>query len=208
MAENIYQRINQVRKQVAYIRKDATVQGYKAVTHDLVTAVLRDQMIANGIVVVPSLKAEEVVEGKTAKGSFKLRYQATFDIAFINMDNPEDRLTMTIGAHADDSGDKAPGKALSYATKYAMLKVFSLETGENEESRAEAMRPPETISSEQVHTLIALAEEAGAEPQAFLKFAHGGQMGKSWSDIPAAAFETCVSALQEKKRRAEQKQVA
>lgn len=34
-----------------------------------------------------------------------------------------------------DNADKAPGKALSYAKKYAMLKLFEIETGENDESR-------------------------------------------------------------------------
>ena len=42
---------------------------------------------------------------------------------------------MTVEAHASDNGDKAPGKALSYATKSAILKTLSLETGENDESR-------------------------------------------------------------------------
>jgi hypothetical protein len=34
-----------------------------------------------------------------------------------------------------DNQDKAPGKALSYAKKYAVLKLFEIETGEDEESR-------------------------------------------------------------------------
>ena len=32
---NIYQRINKVMQEVKYAQKDASVQGYKAVTHDL-----------------------------------------------------------------------------------------------------------------------------------------------------------------------------
>jgi hypothetical protein len=42
---------------------------------------------------------------------------------------------VTLPAHAMDSADKSCGKAISYATKYALLKVFALETGEDEESR-------------------------------------------------------------------------
>ncbi len=34
-----------------------------------------------------------------------------------------------------DNADKAPGKALSYAKKYAVLKLFEIESGEDEESR-------------------------------------------------------------------------
>jgi hypothetical protein len=40
-----------------------------------------------------------------------------------------------VSAHANDQGDKAPGKALSYAVKSAILKVLMIETGESDESR-------------------------------------------------------------------------
>ena len=66
-------------------------------------------------------------------------YSGTYEIHFVNIDNGEDRVISTIHSHANDNGDKAPGKAASYATKTAMLKVFSLETGENDESRADVM---------------------------------------------------------------------
>ena len=64
-------------------------------------------------------------------------YSGTYEVNFVNIDNGEDKVTVTIEAHANDNGDKAPGKALSYGVKSAMLKVFNLETGENDESRME-----------------------------------------------------------------------
>jgi len=139
---NIYQKLNAVRKKVAYLKKDAVVQGYRAVTHDMVTAAAREHMIEQGILVVPSIAMDSeektdhrVVEGTTAKGGFKLRYEAVYGISFVNIDDPEDRLMIHVSAHADDHGDKAPGKALSYAVKYALLKVLMIETGENDEGR-------------------------------------------------------------------------
>ena len=68
-------------------------------------------------------------------------YSGDYAVHFVNIDQPEDRVTICINAHAADNGDKAPGKCASYATKSAMLKMFSLETGENEESRIAP--PPE-----------------------------------------------------------------
>ena len=53
----------------------------------------------------------------------------------MNADDPTDRLTIVIESHAMDNADKAPGKAVSYANKYALLKLFEIETGEDEESR-------------------------------------------------------------------------
>jgi len=134
--KNIYQRINAVMIDVEYVQKDAIVQGYKAVTHDQVTAVLRKSMVENGIVVQLDQLKSELLEKRDVSRDIKMHhYSGDYAVHFINIDKPEDRATVTINAHANDNGDKAPGKAASYATKYAMLKMFSLETGENDESR-------------------------------------------------------------------------
>ena len=73
---------------------------------------------------------------ETKKGAYI--YECDFKISYINMDNPVDRLETIVEAHAQDGGDKATGKAMTYATKTSMLKVFCIETGEQDESRVEA----------------------------------------------------------------------
>lgn len=134
---NLFQRINQVRKAIGYVQKDKAVstgQGsYKAVTHDQVTAMVRGAMIDAGIVCYPELIASASLPKE--EGSKQFRYEATYAFHFVNSDDPADKITVTIQAHAMDNADKAPGKALSYAKKYAVLKVFEIETGEDEESR-------------------------------------------------------------------------
>ena len=134
---NIYQRINAVRKAIGYVQKDKAVStgggSYKAVTHDAVTGMVRAALIEHGIVIVPSI-VSAVFHPKEQEAKQRL-YEATYQIDFVNMDDPADRISTTQNAHALDSGDKAPGKAQSYATKYAMLKLFNIETGEDEESR-------------------------------------------------------------------------
>jgi len=149
---NIYQRINEVRKAVEYVQKDATVsaggQAYKAVTHDMVTAVVRPELIKHGIVVTADQLQSTLLQGKAPKAEgdkgYKMHlYSGDYAVHFVNIDNPDDRVSVTVNAHANDSGDKAPGKAMSYAVKYAMLKTFSLETGENEEARFAEPYSPE-----------------------------------------------------------------
>lgn len=141
---NIYQRINAVRAQVKHVEKTSRVKAgaggdYMGVKHDDVTAALRDAMVEHGIICVPSVTESRVVEaGATARGTPIIRYEGRFVVCFINADEPSDVLRVDTDAHANDMGDKAPGKALSYATKAAQLKVFSLETGEDEEQRIEA----------------------------------------------------------------------
>lgn len=134
---NIYQRINEVRKAIGYVQKDKAVStgggSYKAVTHDAVTGMVRAALIEHGVVIVPSV-VSSVFHQKEPEAKQRL-YEATFQIEFVNMDEPTDRIVTQQTAHALDNGDKAPGKAMSYATKYAILKLFNIETGDDEESR-------------------------------------------------------------------------
>ena len=135
---NIYQRINEVRKAITYIQKDKSVSAgpagsYRAVTHDAVTGMVRQHLVEHGVIIAPTL-IESVFHPKE-EGAKQRLYSASYDVRFINMDAPDECVTIRIEAHALDNGDKAPGKAISYATKYAILKLFNIETGEDEESR-------------------------------------------------------------------------
>lgn len=130
---NIYQRINAVMKKIAYVKRGSAGQG-TGVLYDVLVSEIRKHIVENGIVVVAE-KASESKCRDTKKGVYI--YECDFNIHYINVDNPADRLTTLIESHAMDSGDKATGKAITYATKISMLKVFGVETGENDESRAE-----------------------------------------------------------------------
>jgi hypothetical protein len=135
---NIYQRINAVRKAINYIQKDKSVSAgpagsYRAVTHDAVTGMVRQHLVEHGVIIAPTL-IESMFHPKE-EGAKQRLYSASYDVRFINMDAPDECVTIRIEAHALDNGDKAPGKAISYATKYAILKLFNIETGEDEESR-------------------------------------------------------------------------
>ena len=136
---NIYQRINAVMKAVEYVQKDISVSGggtYKAVSHDMVVAVLRREMVVNGIVVrVEQLLGDYIQMRNKDQGISMHLYQGKYQIDFVNIEEPDQFCRTVVEGHATDTGDKAPGKAMSYAVKYAMLKTFSLETGENDESR-------------------------------------------------------------------------
>jgi len=133
-------------KAVQYVQKDSSISGgganYKAVSHDQVVSVIRKELVNNGIVIFPNQVSGEFLIKRDLAATPPVKmglYSGTYEIHFVNIDNGEDRVISTIHSHANDNGDKAPGKAASYATKTAMLKVFSLETGENDESRADVM---------------------------------------------------------------------
>ena len=141
---NIHQRIAGVRKKVVYLKKDKKVESYWAVTHDGVTAEVRPFLIDLGINMVVRQTSGEIQDtGKaTSKGTPITRYVAFYEIDFVNIDDPDDRETTSVGSIAEDHGDKAPGKCLSYAVKAIMLKTFNIETGESDESRIESKLTP------------------------------------------------------------------
>ena len=159
---NVFQRINAVREKIDYIKKDKQVQTYKAVKHDQVTGLIRDHLVKFGVVVYPNLVSSNTIDtgDKTSKGTPIIRVEAVYEFVFVNIDDPADRFTASVSAHANDQGDKAPGKALSYAKKAVILKVFEIETGEDDESRYAGFDVDDWIASIQAAQTITDLQQA------------------------------------------------
>jgi hypothetical protein len=127
---NIYQRMLAVMKAVDFVNKsgEATKKDgsrlFKYASHDGVVAATRQAFIDNGILVHSSV-IDAVQNGN--------RTQIKMRVQFINTDNPADILEGDYIGHGADSGDLGPGKAMSYAKKYAILVELLLETGDDPE---------------------------------------------------------------------------
>ena len=144
-------------KEGVYLKKGSAGQG-TGVQYDELISVLAPLLAENGIVVT-SEKVGESRNRANAKGNYI--FEGDFCIHYINIDNPVDKFTTLVESHAMDAGDKAPGKAITYATKISMLKVFGVESGDNEESRAD-QRDINLVTSEQVDKLmVLLCDEIG-----------------------------------------------
>jgi hypothetical protein len=134
--KNIYQRINAIMNDCEYLQKKAAQQG-KGIKYDEVIAMLRPHLINHGVVmVVNQLSFEQCgsLDGKNQK-----IYQGHYSMDLVNIDKPEEKVTHTAFAQGMDGGDKAAGKAHTYAMKTMLVKGFALETGEDEESRSEKL---------------------------------------------------------------------
>ena len=120
---------------LSYIQKgDKTVNGqYRFASHDQVTAALHPHLVKHGIVAIPHVE-ELKQEGNRTCAQVVMR--------FTNVDDPENFIRVTHYGYGVDSGVKGPGKAVSYACKYAMLKTFCLETGEDPDMDAKALYEP------------------------------------------------------------------
>jgi len=202
---NIYQRINKVRESVSYLKKDKQVDTYWAVTHDMVTREIRTHLIENGIITVLRQISGEIKDtGKSTKYKTPItRYEAFYEMDFVNMDDPQDKFTTCIGSVAEDQGDKAPGKCASYAVKYIFLKTFNIETGEAEESRIESKPTP--IGELDLIVLRELCEAKGFEGKdadaKLQSLAERVYQLKSISDLPDQYFEDAKSRLETMPRK-------
>ncbi|MEE9459627.1 MAG: ERF family protein [Candidatus Bathyarchaeia archaeon] len=144
---NIYQRINKIMSEIGYIKRGSAGQG-TGVLYDEVIADLQPLLVKYGVVVCVDFISDS--SRKNAKDSYI--YEACFDVHYINIDKTGDRHTSRVVSHSMDAGDKAPGKAITYAAKTVHLKTFGYETGVNDESRSEE-KDVLVITEEQVKTL-------------------------------------------------------
>lgn len=139
-AMNIHQRLAAVMGEVSYIQKQQK-QGmkYTIVSHDAVTAKVRPALLKHGVVYYP-VRCDHSHNGNRAECSMTVR--------FANIDAPEDYIDVPSFGYGIDPQDKGPGKAMSYAVKYALLKALGLETGDDadhdsiDHSQSDPHEPP------------------------------------------------------------------
>ena len=93
-------------------------------------------------------------------------YDAWYEFKFVNVDDPNDFIVVPINAHAYGNDDKNPNKALSSAKKAAILALFLIESGVEEESRNYI---PETLDADQIAIVEDLAKESKADIPRMLK---------------------------------------
>ncbi len=129
---NVYQKIHLVMTNLTTILKgDKTVNGqYKFVSHDAVTKECHAEFVKARLICVPTVKSYTQDDTRT---------EVVCEVSIINIDQPEERVTVESFGYGIDKGDKGPGKAISYATKYALLKLLLLETLEDPDNDANSV---------------------------------------------------------------------
>ncbi|TIR87387.1 MAG: hypothetical protein E5X05_01445 [Mesorhizobium sp.] len=136
MAENptLLQRINAVQREVDYVQKEKK-QGmrYSIVSHDAVTAKTRPLLVKHGVVYYPISITSEQVGNRT---------QMHMVVRFVSVDDASDFMDVHSVGYGIDDQDKGPGKAESYAVKYALLKALGLETGDDPDQDQDVVHRP------------------------------------------------------------------
>lgn len=142
---NIYRRMLAVQKDLKTVAKNLNVptsktDSYKAVSEVDILNAVKPLEEKHGIYSYPI--SREIIDSaqitrKTQygeKADFFLRIKTTY--RFINVDDTSEYIDMTTYADGIDSGDKATGKAMTYADKYALMKAYKISTGDDPDQEA------------------------------------------------------------------------
>ena len=187
MAEtmNIYQRMSAATSEISRVAKNLNVgfgkSSYKAVGEADVLAAVKPIEEKYGIYSYPVER--EIIESgilesvseyngeKTTKKQFQMRVSTVY--RFVNVDCPEEFIDITTYGDGVDSQDKAPGKAMTYADKYALLKAYKIMTGDDPDQNAsgdtksysrkpvDAKPEPQPISDKDKEILKKTVEDKG-----------------------------------------------
>jgi hypothetical protein len=138
---NLFQRIHKVMGEIGYVQKTVGAgagASVKGVARDEVVAQIRQKLLDNGIIASTSqVGTGRNIEtaAKSSSGTPLCIYVGLYSTTFINVDNPLEQLAVCHEGQGNDYGDKAPGKAATYAEKLNFVKGLMLETGIADEGR-------------------------------------------------------------------------
>ena len=132
---NIYQKINEVMKNIEYLTKDDKVEfgttKYKAISEEKVTTAVRDQLVKQGIVIIPVEQESTNKELIRTEKSVNMLTSVHVKYRIQNIDDVNDFIEVESNGTGVDTQDKGVGKAMTYAYKYMLLRTFAIPTGED-----------------------------------------------------------------------------
>lgn len=140
---NIYEKMAAVTSELTAVAKNLNVNvgkgSYKAVGEADVLAAVKPLESKYGIYSYPLKRGivdsdvitttSEYNGNKSEKSQFFMRLETVY--RFVNIEDPKEYVDVTTYGDGIDTGDKAPGKAMTYSDKYALLKAYKIITGED-----------------------------------------------------------------------------
>lgn len=139
---NIYEKMSAIEDKIATIPKNLTVKAgrytYKAVAEKDVLAAVKEAEKEYRVFSYPvdSRVIDSNMLKKNDEDDAKLFIRMERVYRFLNMDNPDEYVDVKGYGDGVDALDKAPGKAITYADKYALMKAYKIETGDDLDAHA------------------------------------------------------------------------
>lgn len=164
---NIYEKLSKVTEEITAVAKNLSVgygkSSYKAVGEADVLAAVKPAEIKYGVYSFPA--SREIVDSavltsvdKDGNEKRQLFMRVKTVYRFVNMEKPDEYVDMVTYGDGVDPGDKAPGKAMTYADKYGLLKAYKIITGDDPDQKAsETLKAFEKKADEKVTEIQALA---------------------------------------------------
>lgn len=145
---NIYEKLAAITSELSAVAKNLKVgegkSSYKAVGEADVLAAVKpleskykvySYPLSRHIVDSDVITTRKVYNGQESESSkFFMRVETVY--RFVNIEKPEEVVDVTTYGDGIDSGDKAPGKAMTYGDKYALLKAYKIITGDDPDQMA------------------------------------------------------------------------
>jgi hypothetical protein len=132
---NIFQKINEVMKNIEYLTKDDKVEfantKYKAISEEKVTTAVREQLVKQGIVILPIEQQSSNKELIRTDKSVNMLTEVHVRYRIQNIDDVNDYIEVESNGTGVDTQDKGVGKAMTYSYKYMLLRTFAIPTGED-----------------------------------------------------------------------------
>lgn len=140
---NIYEKMSAITAEISAVAKNLNVgegrSAYKAVGEADVLAAIKPIEAKHKVYSYPAKRNVIWTDVMTSVSTYKdttkevnklcMRIETIY--RFVNCENPEEYIDITTYGDGVDSQDKAPGKAMTYADKYALLKAYKIITGDD-----------------------------------------------------------------------------
>ena len=163
---NIFEKINAVMKEIEYLTKDDNVEfaniKYKAISEEKVTTAVRNELVKQGIVILPIEQQSENKELIRTEKSVNMLTSVHVKYRIQNIEDKEDYIEVESNGSGVDTQDKGVGKAMTYAYKYMLLRTFAIPTGEDPDKISSA-ETDEKMAIEADNTIISESKAKALE---------------------------------------------
>ena len=141
---NVFQKINEVKKVVKVLKKDAETSGkgaYSYISGSQILALIKEKMEEVGLLFLPVAtqhRGYQTFEYKNSYGDLKTDFLVDGKLIYewINIDNPEDRQRVEFEYYGQQNDlSKAFGSGLTYSERYLLLKSLGVPTDEDDPDR-------------------------------------------------------------------------
>lgn len=177
---NIYEKMSAITMEIETVAKNLKVdtgkgKGYKAVSEvDILKAVkpIEEKHKVYSYPVNRRLVDSGTMTSKTQYGDTQrlfMRIETTY--RFVNVEEPSEYIEVITYGDGVDSQDKACGKAMTYADKYALMKAYKIQTGDDPDVFAseDLVSMTDEATEAEKKVFMDLCEAKGVDPVAILQ---------------------------------------